>query len=70
MTAICDGCGKVMNEATVSVTKIDPTRWDWERQWKKAGVLIRRMFKAKTKIYCQPCADGRPIKTVEHTSKP
>jgi hypothetical protein len=58
MTATCDGCGLILEQATVKVTKIDPTRWDWRRKWQSNGTLIvERMYKASL-IYCPACADG------------
>lgn len=65
MAAVCDGCGKVLEEATVKKSSIDSVRWDWEIKWKKAGVMKQDRAYRSAKIFCQPCADG-PVSLPAH----
>ncbi len=58
MQAICDKCSAVIEPMQpVKVTKIDSTRWEWERQWSKRGVLVGLPSRyGKRKLYCEKCA--------------
>jgi hypothetical protein len=60
MTALCDGCGAVLEYAPVNVGEIDATRWAWRDKWKKEGILSVERVRRQTKLYYKQCADGAP----------
>lgn len=60
MLARCDGCRCIIAQADVKKTDIDSTRWAWEREWEKTGVMKQERYMRAAKLFCQPCADGVP----------
>lgn len=67
MTARCDCCRRVIDRAVVTKpSAIDPKRWEWKRQWKKQGTMLRERRYGQPTIYCPPCADGKPATMAEN----
>jgi len=63
MTARCDLCGHVIDKAVVvKPSAINSKRWDWQREWKKRGVMKNQRRYGQPTLYCQSCADGAPNK--------
>lgn len=56
--AVCDKCGAEIEPQTpVKKGDIESTRWEWQRRWKKTGIMqgLPNRY-GKYKLYCRTCA--------------
>lgn len=61
MTVKCDGCGYNLRDSVIEVqSSLAITRWTWDRELMREGVLLRKQWKKPTLIYCKKCADSNP----------